>query len=119
MQTFVETGGREAEPYPEPVEHCGVCRYWKRCEDRRRADDHLSLVAGISRRQRDRLASAGVTRLEELGLLDRERKIEGIAPESLTRVREQAALQLRGRREGRTVCELLPPTPAVVGQIGR
>ena len=29
--------------YPEPVEHCDVCRWWERCNDRRRADDHLAL----------------------------------------------------------------------------
>ena len=38
--------------YPEPVEHCDVCRWWADCSDRRRADDDLSLVAGISSRQR-------------------------------------------------------------------
>jgi predicted RecB family nuclease len=107
MQDFVNAGAAAAEPYPEPVEHCGVCRYWKRCEERRRADDHLSLVAGITRRQRDRLGLAEVTKLEALGLLDRERRIDGIQSESLERVREQAALQLRGRREKRAIYELL------------
>jgi predicted RecB family nuclease len=107
MQAFVSNAGAAAEPYPEPAEHCSVCRYWKRCEDRRRGDDHLSLVAGISRRQRDRLGLAGVTRLEELGVLDRERRIDGIPSESLQRVREQAALQLKGRRERRAIYELL------------
>ena len=33
--------------YPEPVPHCDVCPYWLHCDRRRRADDHLSLVAGI------------------------------------------------------------------------
>ncbi len=75
MQAFVSEAGSAAEPYPEPVEHCAVCRYWKRCEDRRRADDHLSLVAGITRRQRDRLSLSGVTRLEALGVLDREWRV--------------------------------------------
>src|ERR1700752_1975751 len=38
--------------YPEPVEHCDVCRWAELCQLRRRADDHLSLVAGITARQR-------------------------------------------------------------------
>lgn len=114
MRAFVASHGAATEPYPEPVEHCGVCRYWKRCEDRRRADDHLALVAGITRRQRDRLGLAEITRLEELGKLDRELRIEGIQRESLERVREQAALQLRGREEKRALYELLPQqTPGV------
>ncbi len=107
MQAFVVNTTAETEPYPEPVEHCSVCRYWKRCDDRRRGDDHLSLVAGITRRQRDRLGLADITQLEQLGLLDRERRIDGIQAESLERVREQAALQLKGRREKRSIYELL------------
>ncbi len=100
-----------SEPYPEPVEHCGVCRFWKRCEARRRGDDHLSLVAGITRRQRDRLALAGVEQLTVLASMDRERSVPGIQADALERVREQAALQLRGRREGRHLYELLPSEP--------
>lgn len=107
LQDFLAAAPPEREVYPEPVEHCGVCRYWKRCEERRRADDHLSLVAGISRRQRDRLGLAGVHRLEQLGELSSEVKVEGILPESLARIRAQAALQLRARREGRPRYELL------------
>jgi uncharacterized protein len=108
MQAFVTSRSVATEPYPEPVEHCGVCRYWKRCEDRRRDDDHLALVAGITRRQRDRLGLADVTRLEQLARLDRERRIDGIQKESLERVREQAALQLKGREEKRSLYQLLP-----------
>ncbi|HSW42291.1 MAG TPA: nuclease, partial [Patescibacteria group bacterium] len=36
-----------ATTYPEPVEHCDICRWWPDCSDRRRGDDDLSLVAGI------------------------------------------------------------------------
>ena len=37
--------------YPEPVEHCRICRFWQECADRRRDDDHLSRVAGLTRLQ--------------------------------------------------------------------
>ena len=47
-----------AATYPEPVEHCDVCRWAAECVARRRADDHLSLVAGISGRQRRALDGA-------------------------------------------------------------
>lgn len=113
LRSFVD--GAPSEPYPEPVEHCGVCRFWKRCEDRRRSDDHLSLVAGISRRQRDRLSLAGVEKLEQLGELPREQRVEGIAPESLGRVREQARVQLEGRRAGKPKYELLLDEPPGIG----
>jgi len=89
---FLATGERAT--YPEPVEHCGVCQWWKRCEDERRADDHLSLVANITRRQRDRLVRSGVRRRAELAGLPSDARVDGI--DSLDRLREQARLQLEG-----------------------
>ena len=44
-----------ATTYPEPVDHCDVCRWDEVCRKRRRADDHLSLVAGIAARTRQEL----------------------------------------------------------------
>ncbi len=42
--------------YPDPVEHCSVCRWFPgECRVRWRKDDALPLVAGISRVQRDAL----------------------------------------------------------------
>ncbi len=41
-----------AANYPEPVDYCDVCRWCKPCDKRRHADDHLSLVAGITRLNR-------------------------------------------------------------------
>lgn len=97
--------GDAPEPYPEPVEHCGVCPWWKRCEERRRADDHLSLVAGITRRQRDRLMEAKVTRVEELAALGEGARVAGI--ESLPRLREQASLQVQRRKDEKPHYRLL------------
>lgn len=34
--------------YPTPCTHCQICNWWQYCENRRRDDDHLSLVAGLS-----------------------------------------------------------------------
>ena len=39
---------RRSATYPEPVEHCDVCRWNPACRARRRADDDLSLVAGAA-----------------------------------------------------------------------
>src|SRR5258705_4724841 len=60
--TFPPTG-----TYPDPVEHCDVCRWAAECALRRRTDDHLSLVAGISARQRRSLTARDVPTLEALG----------------------------------------------------
>jgi predicted RecB family nuclease len=106
LEAFVAADAARAG-YPEPVEHCGVCSWWKRCEERRRGDDHLSLVAGITARQRDRLSSAHIARVTDLGVLDPAQRVDGIAKESLARVREQARLQVAGRAAGMPLYELL------------
>jgi uncharacterized protein len=41
-------GDPAAGVYPEPVEHCAICRWRDMCADRRRTDDDLSLVAGMT-----------------------------------------------------------------------
>ncbi len=97
--------------YPEPVDHCDVCRWAMECTARRRADDHLSLVAGISARQRRALEGREVGTLEALGQLPMPvgMRLEGTSEPALRRVREQARIQLEGRREQRMKYELLTP----------
>jgi uncharacterized protein len=114
FEAFI-SDAEQAEPYPEPVEYCEVCRWWKQCETRRRQDDHPSLVAGITRRQRDRLANAGVGTLAQLGGLGPEQDVEGIDRAPLTRIRDQARLQLEARRTGQPRYELLFEVEAGAG----
>ena len=56
-----------AENYPEPVDHCEICRWQQDCDKKRRRDDHLSLVAGMRRLQARELEAAGVSTLAQLG----------------------------------------------------
>ncbi len=100
-----------ATTYPEPVEHCDVCRWAAECVQRRRADDHLSLVAGISARQRRALEERDVATLEALGdaPLPMAPPLEGTSAQAYERVREQARLQLEGRRTKTDRYELLLP----------
>ena len=43
--------------YPDPVEHCGVCKwFYVQCRQAWRDDDALPIVAGITRNQRKDLA---------------------------------------------------------------
>lgn len=89
----------EPEPYPEPVEHCDVCAWWEHCDKRRRDDDHLSLVAGISRSHRRLLNDAQVSTLTELGKLEpgSERRPRKLPLDSFNRLQHQARLQLEAR----------------------
>ena len=41
----------EINTYPDPKEHCDVCRWRMSCDARRHHDDHLCLVAGITKIQ--------------------------------------------------------------------
>lgn len=96
---------------PEPVEHCTLCAWRQRCADERRDVDHLALVAGIGRRQRSALAGQGVvTTTAVAGLsLPLDPPVDGISGVALERIRDQAAVQVRGRREDRPVHELILP----------
>ncbi len=123
--------GRPAYPpaatYPDPVEHCDICRWWAVCSGRRRADDDLSLVAGISARQRrglkrrapDHVPGPIATRrgLAALPLPLRPR-LEGSTDAALERVREQARIQVEGEDRGETLWELLEPEWAEDRQTG-
>lgn len=103
----------DSNTYPEPVRECDVCRWWAGCEKRRRGDDHLSLVAGITTSQRTELVRLGVKTLATLGAMPvplQVRPKRGSA-EALERVREQARVQLEGRTRATNVHELLGLEP--------
>jgi uncharacterized protein len=99
--------------YPEPVDHCDVCRWAPECAARRRADDHLSLVAGISARQRKALASRGIQTLTALAgsPIPFDPPLDGASAAATERVREQARIQLEGRGREVPLHELLLPAP--------
>lgn len=102
--------GAQSHVYPEPKEHCEVCRWRVRCAERRRADDHLSLVAGVTKLQIDELAIQGITTLAGLGAmqLPLSWKPSRGSAQAYERIREQARVQLAGRHAGAVVHELLP-----------
>ncbi len=85
--------------YPEPVEMCGACRWSSTCNARRRTDDHLSLVSGISRAQRQELEARSVKTLTELARLPQPIafKPRRGSRESYERIGDQARLQLASR----------------------
>jgi len=99
--------------YPEPIEHCDTCRWRRHCDARRRADDHMSLVAGISKSQIGELERRGVetmAALAELPLPLQWRPERG-AVQSYQRIREQARIQVEGRLTHSVLYEALPPVP--------
>ncbi len=98
---------------PEPVPHCDRCSWWPYCRSRWEREDHLSLVAGISKLQRDELQSRNVGTLADLGRLPTPFpwKPDRGSIEAYQHVREQARIQLEGRTYGKVLYEVLPLEP--------
>lgn len=99
--------------YPDPREHCDRCRWRLSCDQRRRQDDHLCLVAGVTKLQIAELKRHDVHTVAELAhlRLPLEWKPERGAPPSYERVREQARVQVEGRATRCAIFETLPPVP--------
>ena len=97
--------------YPDPVDHCRVCTWYPTCIERRRGDDHLSIVAGMRRIDTERLLAAGVPTLARLADLHDDAAVDGISRPRLTRVRDQARLQRHERETSTRVFELIQPDP--------
>lgn len=102
-----------AKTYPEPVSHCEMCRWWKRCDQQLRRDDHLSFVAGATKLHRKELAVHQVTSLEALAKVPLPipfRPARG-AQTSYVRIREQARIQHEARTKAEYLYELLDFEP--------
>ena len=100
-----------ASTYPEPVEHCQICKWFQECNKRLHEDDHLSLVAGIRRQQRDQLEEWKTDTMAKLAVLPiplNERPRHG-SRDGIERVREQARVQVEGRAENRLKSEAILP----------
>ena len=97
------------EVYPDPVPHCGICRWWSRCDGRRREDDHLSFVAGIQRSHIVELEQQGMDTLAKFAAASKplaERPKRG-SMESFDKVHKQAGIQLKGRNSGKPEYEFI------------
>jgi len=108
--SFEATTRAALATYPEPVEHCDVCQWFRECDGQRRADDHLSLVAGIRRQQRDQFETWNAETMAKLAVLPiplRERPRHG-SKTGYEKVREQARVQVEGRTQNALKYEPLP-----------
>jgi predicted RecB family nuclease len=108
-----------AGTYPEPVEHCDVCRWQLVCAARRRGDDDLSLVAGAPTRLRLALKKAGVPTRRRFAAMELPlpEPLDGVGATALTRARDQAAIQVQGEDAGAVLYELLGPARLPDGAI--
>src|SRR5262249_13519524 len=110
-QRFLDAVYNAGSTYPYPVDHCSLCEFLARCEAQWRHDDHLSLVAGIGRAQVDRLVDAEIRTLAALAATRADTEVNKIRPHTLTKLREQAALQVDRRETGQLRHIPLPVQP--------
>jgi predicted RecB family nuclease len=110
LERSLEVG---AATYPDPKEHCEICRWRMECDARRRHDDHLCLVAGITKIQTGELQRHDVQTMAALaGMpIPLEWKPDRGVSQSYERSREQARVQVAGRIQERPVYETLPVAP--------
>ena len=116
VKAGLETALTEDQPgqtYPDPVEHCDICRWRESCDARRRADDHLCLVAGISKGQIGELQGREIGTAAALAAvpLPLPWKPSRGAAQSFERAREQARIQVQARETGQLRHEALPVQP--------
>lgn len=101
--------------YPARCAHCVFCAWRDICDARWTADDHLNQVAGITRKQIDRLQASGTRTLAALAALATDARIAKLQPDTIEKLRSQAALQLSRRLTGTPRVELLELDPAHAG----
>ena len=102
------------DAYPEPNPHCDVCRWREHCDDKRRSDDHLSLVAGISKVANRRAKAA--RRDHDGGACGRSvaSPVETrtrCAPRATRKSASRRAFRFEGRTQGKIIHETLPIVP--------
>jgi predicted RecB family nuclease len=106
-----------SDTYPEPVEHCAICRWSESCATRRRADDDLSLIAGITKGQRRALKEVGIATRRGFASLARVPELRRTGGEALDRARSQAKLQVASEDARRVEYELLEPERDAEGEL--
>jgi predicted RecB family nuclease len=91
---------------PEPVNACSRCRWRERCEAHYEETDSLVRVAGITRLQRRRLETAGISTLSALAAF--EGRVRRMEPATAAKLVTQARLQLARRSGGNPDIVLKP-----------
>jgi predicted RecB family nuclease len=110
-ERFVRALEAGIDVYPLPVSFCDRCDFQKRCEDRWRKDDHLSLVARMGRDQVIRLEKEGIATVVQFARASDAVRPPTMAPRTFETLRDQAAMQVAARGNDHA-WKVLPPEPA-------
>lgn len=109
LASVMEADPVELDTSPERCSHCQFCEFSEVCEAQWRSEDSLLFVANISKADRQALAAEGLSTMAALAACDR--PINEIREERLTRLTQQAGLQVLAReRSDRQPPHVLLPT---------
>jgi len=97
-QRFLADLDSHVATYPLPVDQCNYCVWDATCEQRRRKDDHLSLVANMTRLQTERLNGAGISTLAALAAARDDARPPEMVAATYDKLRRQARLQDEQRK---------------------
>ena len=106
------------DTYPQPVNHCDICKWWTLCNDKRRADDHMCFVAGMGSVQMKEFESQGINSLNAIASIPD--GLPYVLPNPIAKGSEatyqklihQARLQKRSKEEGVIKYDILPLHPS-------
>lgn len=109
-QSLIRFVAEPSQTYPLPIPHCEMCRWREGCDQQRRRDDHLSLVANMSAMHAVEFARQGIHSVARLAVepLPLSWRPEHGSGPAYERLREQARVQIAGREAGELVWEAMP-----------
>ncbi|MGA3038975.1 MAG: TM0106 family RecB-like putative nuclease [Vulcanimicrobiaceae bacterium] len=84
--------------YPLPIDNCALCLWNPKCEQRRKDDDHISLVANITALQQERFEGVSITTLAGLASATEGQQPPKMADATYAKIRRQARLQEEQRQ---------------------
>lgn len=88
-------------------QNCDICEYPELCKDNRKATDNLVQVANITQSQIAKLATVKITTMLALSKATDEQRPYRMTVETFTKIRKQAAAQVRSNQSGKPYHELL------------
>ncbi|MGV9709995.1 TM0106 family RecB-like putative nuclease [Gordonia sp. NPDC003424] len=89
--------GPGADTVSQPCAHCAFCEFGTACEQEWRDADSLIYVAGIRTTDIETLTDADIATLTGLSTVVND--VDGLSPERLTRLHDQAVLQVQAREQ--------------------
>lgn len=113
LQKAMAAGVTNGNTYPNPVPHCDICRWWSHCDKQRHADDHLSLVAGLSNIQTTEINKWHIETVREFAELPLPLPYTPSrgSVDTYERLHEQARIQVASRVSATPRYELLDLEP--------